>query len=263
MNEIELILTDIFNCSRMDLYLNSKSLIFDKNKLNRIDSILKRRSSSSPLPYILGNVEFAGLEFKVDKNALIPRPETEILVEEVVRIAKEYSKPKLNILDIGTGSGCIAISLAKFINNAKVTAVDISTKALALAKENVKLHKLDKGIKFVKSDIFSSSIFKKYPKFDIIVSNPPYIKTKEIGLFDYSITKEPRIALDGGKDGLVFYRRLAKQAKIFLKRDGFILLEIGEEQAQSIKEIFKKDYIIEKIIKDYNNRDRIVIIRKG
>ena len=266
MDELELILTDIFKCSRTELYLNSRSLAFKNKELKTLEKILKDRGRLKPIQYILGHAEFMGLRLNVKKGVLIPRPETEILVETAINKVKELRLKtkdlKLKILDIGTGSGCIAISLVKFLQNTHLVAIDVSNEALNLARENARTNQVDGRIIFLESDLFNHNFFKNDIKFDMIVSNPPYVPTKEIGLFDAKTNSEPRVALDGGKDGLDFYRRINKVAGRFLEGEGLLILELGYGQAEKIKEIFSKKWIVEKIIKDYQEIDRVCVIRK-
>jgi len=261
MNELELILTDVFNCSRADLYSNSSALL-KKRELTRLENILKNRAKNIPIQYILGYAEFMGLRFKVREGVLIPRPETEILVETAMDKIKNL---KPSILDIGTGSGCIAISLAKFLKGIDVVAVDISHEAINLSRENSISHNVQERVTFLKGDFFDliknrSKLLHK--KFDVIVTNPPYVSTSEIGMFDKTTTFEPRIALDGGKDGLDFYRRLSESAGTVLKKDGLLIIEIGYNQAKEIKKIFSCGWNIEEIIKDYQGIERVLVIRQ-
>ena len=259
MNEIELILTDLFKCSRSQLYLNSSSMLLHDRELKKLETIFKRRSKALPIQYILGYAEFMGLKFKVNKDVLIPRPETEILVETVINRVK-YKK-ELKILDIGTGSGNISVSLAKLLKKAEIVAIDISKNALEVAKENAKYHKVEEEIKFLYSDLFTDSFFGSEINFDIIVSNPPYVPTDEVGFFDITTKREPKSALDGGRDGLDFYRSLNKEFSPYLKNNGIMVLEIGFNQSQAINEIFVKHSV--KFIKDYQDIKRIAIISHG
>ncbi len=273
MNELEFILTDVFNCSRTDLYSNSCSILLKDREFQRLDKILKSRTRQIPLQYILGYTEFMGLRLKIKKGVFIPRPETEILVEAVIdKISKipalpagrKDKKSKINILDIGTGSGCIAVCLAKFLKDVNITAIDISQEAINLARENYRLHNTEEQISFLQGDFFSlvkdkSSLFKR--KFDIIVSNPPYVPTDEIGVFDKTTLNEPSLALDGGKDGFDFYRRISKKVDILLKKDGFLIMEIGYNQANEIKKIFSCGWAIEEFKRDYQGTERVVVIK--
>jgi release factor glutamine methyltransferase len=259
MNELELILTDVRRCCRADLYLNSFAVLKER-EFARLDRILKRRSKDVPLQYILGYAEFMGLRFKVHRGVLIPRPETEILVETVIdKTQNSKLKTKnleLKILDVGTGSGCIAVSLAKLLKNVNIVAIDIPRQAIDLAKENARAHNVESRIDFLEKDIFNYS-----DKFDIIVTNPPYVATSEIGMFDKTTANEPRIALDGGSDGLDFYRRISKSIASLLNKNGLLIMEIGFGQAREVEKIFS-GWKIEELIKDYQGIERVLVIRR-
>lgn len=207
-----------------------------------------------PLQHITHTQEFMKMDFYVDENVLIPRPDTEILVEEVINIAKKMDKPK--ILDLCTGSGAIAISIAKNVPNAEVYAVDISEKALDVASKNAQ--RLEAKVRFIKSDLFKNL---KNMKFDIIVSNPPYIKKEDIKFLSEDVQKEPQIALDGGYDGLDFYRNISKQAIDYLKFGSFLCFEIGYDQKEEVTEIIEKleHYKGTYCKKDLCGNDRIII----
>jgi len=255
MNEAELLFTQILDCKRADLYLN-RDLPLAKDKMALVSSVLRKRCCGEPLQYILGKTEFMGWEFRVDKSVLIPRPETEILVETAVKIA-----PQLNVLDLGTGSGCIAVSLAKLLPNVKVTATDISLEALETARYNASLNNVE--VRFLQGDLFSN--YDLRPKaYDLIISNPPYVPTAEIDDLQPEVREEPVIALDGGEDGLDFYRRIINQAPLYLKAGGYLILEMGFGQAEAIREIFKffVNFEIIEIIKDYSNIDRVIVAKK-
>ena len=214
---------------------------------------IEKLTKGIPLQHITHRQEFMKMDFFVDENVLIPRPDTEILVEEVIKIAQKYNSPR--ILDLCTGSGAIAISLKKFVPNADITAVDISEKALEIAQKNAE--KLEAKINFVKSNLFDKLDNKK---FDIIVSNPPYIRKDEIKKLSEEVQKEPKIALDGGEDGLDFYRIIAEQAINYLKTGSFLCFEIGYNQKNDVIKILdnsKYKNIYSK--KDLYGNDRIII----
>lgn len=194
------------------------------------------------------------MKFFVDENVLIPRYDTEVLVEEVLKIAKNENKKE--ILELCTGSGIIAISLAKYLEDAKIIATDVSEEALNIAKRNAKNLGQEEKINFVKSDMFE----KIDKKFDIIVSNPPYIKTDVIK--EYSLEYEPKIALDGGEDGLIFYRTIIENGYKYLNETGAIALEIGYDQKEEVMEIAKESNQYKNIscVKDLNGNDRVIII---
>lgn len=214
----------------------------------------KKRADGVPLAYIIGNSEFFGRTFDVSPQTLVPRPETELLVEEVVKIAREENVG--DILDIGTGSGAIAVTLA-LETTANVTAVDISEGALGVAKKNAE--KLGASVKFVHSNLFENV----EGVFDIIVSNPPYIKSSVIPTLDIEVKNhEPILALDGGEDGLDFYRKIIAEAPKFLKVNGVLAFEIGYDQGAELGALLQKDFENIRVIKDYNKLDRIVIANK-
>lgn len=215
---------------------------------------IEKLTKGIPLQHITHRQEFMKMDFFVDENVLIPRPDTEILVEEVIKIAQKYNSPR--ILDLCTGSGAIAISLKKFVPNADITAVDISEKALEIAQKNAE--KLEAKINFVKSDLFDKLDNKK---FDIIVSNPPYIRKDEIKKLSEEVQKEPKIALDGGEDGLDFYRIITEQAINYLKTGSFLCFEIGYNQKNDVIKIIEdeQNYKNTYCKKDLYGNDRIII----
>lgn len=269
MDETELLFTDVLGCSRQDLYLNKDKKI-DRDKLFFISLALKRRIKSEPIQYILGKADFMGLEFKVTADVLIPRQETEILVETVIKEVQECRSAgvqeceRLKILDLGTGSGCIAVSLAKLLQNVEIIAADISQKAIAIAEDNAILNSVAEKIKFVNTDLFSGLRIYEPARYDIIVTNPPYVLSGEIDTLQPEIKYEPRVALDGGNDGLDVYRQLIREAPVYLKKGGLLIMEIGFNQKSAIENIFyglKKFEIIE-VIKDYSNIDRVIVAKK-
>ena len=217
---------------------------------------VKRLILGEPLQYITGKQEFMKLNFLVTKDVLIPRQDTEILVEEVINISKNIENPM--ILDLCTGSGAIAVSLAKYINNVKIYATDISSKAIDIAKKNAEFNGVKNNIDFIESNLFSKI---KNLKFDIIVSNPPYIETDEIIKLPKDVQNEPRMALDGGKDGLMFYRSIAKEAPEFLNSQGYLCLEIGYNQKQKVKQILEEQnkYVNIYSKKDLCENDRVMV----
>lgn len=258
MTEKEILLTSILDCSRASLYTERISL--NPRQSEKFSQALSLRAQGIPLQYILGETEFFGLKFKIDNRVLIPRPETEILVETVIKHSPVTSHQSLvEILDLGTGSGCIAVSLAKFISQVKITAVDVSSDALSAAKENALLNRVEEGINFVQSNLFSSPELSGR-SYELIVSNPPYIPADDIKGLQREISYEPRIALDGGSDGLDFYRRIIAEAPQFLKNDGLLIIEMGYNQFSEIENIFDKtgDFKIIDVVKDYNNIDRVI-----
>ena len=240
-------------------------MIYDNKEVENIDrdryiKNVKGLILGEPLQYITGIQEFMKLNFLVTKDVLIPRPDTEILVEEVIRKAENISNPV--ILDLCTGSGAIAVSLAKYIKNVHICAIDISSKALEIAKKNAELNGVKNNIEFIESNLFDKI---KERKFDIIVSNPPYIETETIKTLSKDVQSEPKIALDGGKDGLDFYRKIADSGSKYLNRQGYICLEIGYNQRIAVRQILenKKRYVNINCIKDLCGNDRVITAQIG
>jgi release factor glutamine methyltransferase len=251
----ELLLSKILNKKREEILINLEQEICQKN-LSRYKELINRRSQNEPVAYILKEKEFWSKSFFVNHNTLIPRPETELMVEKLIKI---YKDKKISILDIGTGSGCILISLLCELKNSQGVGIDISKKALAIAKKNSEIHKTSNNIKF-----FNQSVDSKFNiKFDLIVSNPPYIRSSEIKNLSEDIKKyEPRIALDGGNDGLDLIKKIIYKTEYILKVKGMLALEIGNEQFKKVSEILiKKNFRIEHIIKDYKTNVRCIISR--
>lgn len=262
MTESELLFSEILNCDMLSLRLQGKRRL-NHFESSSIASVLKRRLKGEPLQYILGDAEFMGLRFKVDSRVLIPRPETEILVEKAIELvaSRKLQVASVNILEIGTGSGCIAVSLAKFLPGAKITATDISEEALELARNNAVIN----GVKidFFRADLFSVDD-QRPVAYDLIISNPPYIAQAQIAKLQPEIQYEPRVALNGGRDGLDFYRRLSMESPRYLKPKGLLVIEIGFGQADEVREIFRESAkLVEKeAARDYNNIERILVLEK-
>lgn len=241
-------------------------LIHDNDELeakviDTYNKMIERLKSGEPVQYILNKQEFMGLNFYVDKNVLIPQPDTENIVEEVIAITEVLKKTKneLKILDMCTGSGAIAISLAKYVENTLIYASDISTKALKIAEENSTRNLVN--VVFFKSDVFKN-ILPAF-QFDVIVSNPPYIETKVIPELSKEVRSEPELALDGGEDGLKFYREIIKNAKEYLTENGYLVFEIGYDQRESVMTLLKDNgykNIYSK--KDLAGNDRVVVGQK-
>tara|TARA_B100000575_G_scaffold210013_1_gene171130 strand:+ start:315 stop:1154 length:840 start_codon:yes stop_codon:yes gene_type:complete len=249
----ELLLSKTLKKSREEI-LTDLNQIIDTQKIIEFKRYLKRRSNNEPMAYILKEKEFWSKKFDVNKNTLIPRPETEILVEQLI---KNYKGKKISILDIGTGSGCIIISLLSNLIYSSGLGIDISKEAITIAKKNAIKHKLLNRIKFLTRSL--NSIFER--KFDLIVSNPPYIKRNEIkNLTDDIKRYEPRMALDGGNDGLDLIKKVIYKSKEILKINGTLALEIGREQNKKVSKIlFDNNFRIKKVIKDYKNNIRCII----
>lgn len=245
----------VLKIDRNKLIINKNDNV-DINKENEYKEYIEKIIKGKPVQYITNNQEFMKLNFYVDENVLIPQPDTEILVEKVIKSIDIMEN--IEILDMCTGSGCIGISLAKNIKNTKVTLVDISKEAIEIAKKNAIQNEVENKITFIQSDMFENV----KGKFDIIVSNPPYIKTNIIQTLDKQVQNEPHIALDGGEDGLDFYKILINEAHKYLKKDGKIFLEIGYDQKQEVENLVKQSKHYKKIetIKDLSQNDRVIIL---
>lgn len=252
-----LIMQYLLNKSRQYLIVHDNEQI-SKMQEQKYMQLVERIKNGMPIEHITHQKEFMKLNFYVSEDVLIPRQDTEILVEEVIEISKKVNARK--ILDLCTGSGAIGISLAKYITNSQITAVDISEKALNIAKKNAKINNVENQITFVKSDLFKSL---GVVKFDIIVCNPPYIKSEIIKTLNENVKKEPIIALDGGIDGLDFYRRIINQSYKYLKYGGYLCLEIGYDQKIDVIELIEneKKYIFKYSKKDLYDNDRIIITK--
>ena len=225
---------------------------FSTEETNKIMAAVEKRLKHIPLGYIFGKSYFFGREFKVNENVLIPRQDTEILIEKICDDIKQRSR-EVSVLDIGTGSGAIAITIQKE-TGAIVTAVDVSKGALGVAKENA--NNLEAEIEFIQSDLFENIT----GKFDFIVSNPPYIETEVIDTLETEVKdNEPILALDGGKDGLDFYRKIVNDAPNYLNKCGKLYFEIGYNQAEALKNLMKEKFTNILVYKDYGNNDRVVV----
>ena len=249
-----LLLCNIMKVSKEYLVINSNKEL-DNIKQKEYLKKLQYLKKHIPLEYITNQKEFMKINFYIDENVLVPRPDTEVTVEEVINYCNNEKNGKAKILDLCTGSGIIAISLAKYLPNCEIIATDISNKALEVAKKNQLNNKVS-NIRWIHSNLFS----KIYEKFDIIVSNPPYIKKDVINELEEEVKKEPIIALDGGEDGLKFYKEILENAKNYLNKNGAIFLEIGYDQIKEVIDIVKKYYGNVKIEckKDLQNKDRMI-----
>ena len=287
--KLKILIEYVFKISKEKLILKYKDEINNK-KVEEFRNLLKKLENGIPIQYIINNQEFMGLNFYVDEDVLIPQPDTEILVEEVIKYCNELrnnesedketnkdykeniekepiinkedkniNKKTIKILDLCTGSGIIGISIYKYLENVEIYASDISQKALNIAEKNTNLN--NAKINFINSDMFENIHIKD---FDIIVSNPPYIESKVIESLSKEVQNEPKLALDGGEDGLKFYRCILENAKDYLRKNGAIFLEIGYDQKEKIEEILKsyKIYKETKCIKDFGGNNRVIIIKR-
>ena len=251
--DAELILSSVHGKSRENLLINSNFQL-SSNQINSFNNLIFRRAiKKEPIAYLLNNKEFWSIKFKIDKNVLIPRPETETLVETAV---KYYKNKDPYVLDVGTGSGCIIISLLKELKKSNGIAVDVSNKALKIAIKNAKNNNTFKRIKFLNTSIAQLSNF----KFDLIVSNPPYIARHQLKNLDEDVRNfEPKIALDGGNDGLDVIRKVIYHSRKILKINGMLALEIGNGQYKKVSQILKLSNFREKfLISDYKDNIRCI-----
>lgn len=246
----------ILNFNRQEIIANLDKEVEEEQRVRYYLALIEI-IQGMPIQYITNKQEFMKLDFYVDENVLIPQPDTEILVEKAIEEAKKIEN--VEILDMCTGSGCIGISIAKNIENAKVTLVDISKNAIEIAKKNALRNKVESQLTFIQSNMFE----KVEKKFDIIVSNPPYIKTDVIPKLDKQVQNEPHIALDGGKDGLKFYKIIIEEAQKYLKENGKLILEIGYDQKEEVENLIKQSGQYKKIevIKDLSQNDRVIIVK--
>lgn len=269
--QTELLLAHALKLPRMQLYLNFERVL-STAETDTLRELIKRRATREPLQHIVGSTNFCGFDLAVSRHALVPRPETELLAEAGWKFLLAAPKPgeggsTLNhqpstAVDFGTGTGCIAIAIAAKCPAAKIVALDVSSDALALAKTNVEKNKVADRVEFVHGDGFAALADRGLP-FDLIISNPPYIASAEIGTLQPEVRDfDPRAALDGGADGLDFYRMFAKQARPFLAPGGKIMLEFGDGQADAIRKIFEDEkWIVEAVKADYSQRQRILIAK--
>ncbi len=258
---IELLLAHLLKKKRMDLYLEFEREL-DEATLVKLREMVKRRVAGEPLQYITGEVEFCGLKLLVDKRVLIPRPETELLVEAVAKRLKAESgerKAGAKIVEVGTGSGCIAIALAKKLPEAEITAVDVSPEALEVARGNGKLHQVEKNVRFLESDLLQA--LPDSFVVEAIVSNPPYIADGELAKLPKEVRDfEPVRALAAGEDGLKVIRRLVMDAKRILSPSGFMALEIGAGQRVAVEEIFgQQGFVVVEVVKDLQGHERVIV----
>ena len=248
----EILLSKTLSKTRENILTNLDQKISKKN-VSVFKKYLQRRSNNEPIAYILEEKEFWSKKFYINKGTLIPRPETELLVDKILKI---YKEKKISILDIGTGSGCIIISLLSSLKNSNGIGVDVSKNAISTAQKNAIKYNLSKRVKFFKKSF--KNIFGK--KFDLIVSNPPYIDSKYIKDLSDDIKRfEPRIALDGGNDGLDLIKKVIYKSTHILKINGMLALEIGNEQIKKVSKILiDNNFRIKHVIKDYKNNVRCV-----
>lgn len=255
--DIEILIEQVLKVDRLYIHLNLNKEISKEDETELL-KMVQQRLNNRPIAYIVENREFMGLDFYVKEGVLIPRPDTEILVEEIIEICDKSRE--LSLLDIGTGSGAITVSLAKYIQKSKITSFDVSDIALEVGKINAVQNEVNSKIEFIKSDLFTS-IKNTGKKFDIIVSNPPYIPKKDIETLHNQVKDyEPMGALDGGEDGLDFYRDITEQSKEYLVKSGILAFEVGHDQAEEVEQIMiRNGYSKTYKKKDLQGIDRVVI----
>jgi release factor glutamine methyltransferase len=262
---IELLLAHLLKKKRLQLYLEFEREL-DETTLEALRGMVKRRVAGEPLQYITGEAEFCGLRLMVDGRVLIPRPETELLVETVAGRLKGESgerKAAIKIVDVGTGSGGIAIALAKRFPEAEIFALDASRDALDVARGNAKLHQIEKNIRFLESDLLQS--LNDSLRADVILSNPPYIADGEMAKLPREVRDfEPALALAAGEDGLKVIRRLVIEAKRILSPSGFMALELGAGQRAAVEEFFgQQGYDVVEVVKDLQGHERVIVAQPG
>lgn len=251
--EANLLVRYVLGFSQLDMVIHTQDIISDEH-FSKIKDLTNMRNNGVPLQYILGTQEFMSLEFKVTPDVLIPRSDTETLVEHMISLINDKS---VTVADIGTGSGCIAISIAHYCKNTTVTGFDISQRSINIAQQNAKLNKVNHRVDFIRKDIMNDDIV---DLFDMIVSNPPYIETDIITTLDTLVKdKEPYHALDGGIDGLDFYKRIIHIAPTILNDNGVLAFEVGHTQANEVVNLMNKNFYDIKIIHDLCSIERVVI----
>ncbi len=259
----ELLLGTVLNKSKVDLYLD-KDRILTSDEIEKFNQYIKERISHRPVQYIIGTLEFFGLEFKVDQRVLIPRPDTETLVEVVIEQLANKENPK--IIDLGTGSGAIAITLATNLKSPFIYATDVSKEALEVAKENAKSNNVESQIEFLCGDLFEPLKNKDIEgQIDCVVSNPPYVSKDELETLPREIKDyEPIVALESTEEGIFFHEKIIEGSLDFLNKSGILALEVGLGQADKVADLIqnRKDFKSVEIKKDLGGIERIVVSRK-
>ncbi len=244
------------NKDKIYLLLHSDEQVSNEKQKDFLGAVNKL-VNNIPIQYIIKKQEFMKMEFYVDENVLIPRQDTEIVVQEAINIINDYKLE--NVLDMCTGSGAIAISIAKYTSAKNIVASDISKKSLKIAQKNAQKNEAENRIKFLNSNMFKGIV----NKYDLIISNPPYIKKQEIKTLDESVKKEPHLALNGGEDGLDFYRIIEKEGYDHLNENGYLVLEIGYDQKDAVMKILSNRYTNIICKKDLAGNDRAIICKRG
>ena len=253
----EILLSKVIRKDRKHIILNSHEKL-DQNNLNNFDNLIKRRRKGEPIAYIINSKEFWNDYFYVDKNVLIPRPDSELIIDQVLKIFKKNKQ--LQLLDIGVGSGCILLSLLKERPNFFGTGIDISKKSIRISEYNAKILQLTNRVKFFNSDVDNFKI----GKYDLIVSNPPYIELLSFKYLEKDVVNfEPKLALDGGFDGFSKIRKVIDKTAALIKKNGKFVVEIGYNQKNKVKKMLeKKGFYINKVLRDYGKNHRCIISTK-
>ena len=253
----EILLSKSIGKDKKHIVLNSKKTLTNK-QIKNFNNFIERRKNGEPIAYLINRKEFWKNEFYINNDVLIPRPDTELIIEQVLKICSK--KVQLQVLDIGTGSGCIILSILKELTSFYGTGIDISKKCINISKFNAKLLNLTNRVKFFHSSVDNFNI----GKYDIIVSNPPYIELSNLKYLERDVVNfEPKLALNGGNDGLSKIRKVITKANTLIKKNGKFILEIGFNQKNKVEEILKKEgFFVNKVIKDYGNNYRCIISTK-
>jgi len=261
--DAEVLLADLLDMERIKLYVNFDYPLTEA-ELTEYRNRVVRRAKREAVSYITGHKEFMSLDFKINKGVLIPRPETELLVENIIDYCEENELKAPNIVEVGPGSGAIMVSLGHYLEEAKILGIDISKKAVEVSRENIKYHELGERLTVNKGNLLFPLLKRDTNNVDIVVSNPPYISDEEMKNLAPEIKNEPELALKAGKDGLDLYKKLIPQAHSVLKDGGLLALEIGYNQADKVKEIIENEesYDQIRILKDYSGKDRMVFCNK-
>ncbi len=261
--DAEVLLADLLDMERIRLYVNFDYPLKEK-EIARYRQMIKSRARHIPVAYITGHKEFMSLDFDVNQNVLLPRPETEILVEYLIDYFQEKERKKVNIVEVGTGSGAIMVSLGYYLKEARILGVEIDAGALQVSRKNIKKYGLQNRLKLTKGDLLKPLIKKGVDNVDLLVSNPPYISDEEMQGLPSEVKKEPYGALYGGKRGLDIYKKLIKQAPQILKDRGMIAVEIGYRQADNVEKILRENNFEKiEVRKDYADKDRFILAHKG
>lgn len=259
----ELLMCHVLSCERIDLYVDFEKILLPP-EIEAFVAFIRRRLTHEPLQYITGGTGFMGLKIAVDRRALIPRPETEVVVEQALEICRKSGGRELRVLDVGVGSGNIAVAIAHYHGPARVVGVDVSGEALSLAAENVRAHRLEGRVLLARADVLRDPLPLSEGTFDLIVSNPPYIPSAEMEGLDPEVRLyEPEVATTDGSDGLTFFRRLAGIARSLLSEGGSIVVETGYNQARAVEGIFRAASLGgTSVVKDLSGVERVVIAER-